>query len=57
MQIINVCGLKGKLDIPEFKNNLRLFDISLLCETKLDKIDEGYIIDIITPLRTYGKVY
>ena len=51
MQIINVCGLKGKLDIPEFKNNLRLFDISLLCETKLDKMDENYIIDIITPLR------
>ena len=40
MQIINVCGLKRKLlDIPEFKDTLTKHDISLLCETKLDKAD------------------
>ena len=40
MQILNVCGLKRKLlDIPEFKDTLIKHDISLLCETKLDKAD------------------
>ena len=51
IQMINVCGLKSKLDIPEFKDALEACDISLLCETKLDQVDEDYILGVITPLK------
>ena len=51
IQMINVCGLRGKLDIPEFRDNLKVYDISLLCETKLDECDEDYILSFITPLK------
>ena len=51
IQMINVCGLKSKLDIPEFRDTLEVYDISLLCETKLDEADEDYILGFITPLR------
>ena len=51
IQMINVCGLKSKLDIPEFRDNLIVYDISLLCETKLDECDEDYILSFITPLK------
>ena len=49
-QIFNVCGLRNKLDIPEFRDTLEMYDISLLCESKLDKADEDYILSVITPL-------
>ena len=49
--MINVCGLKSKLDIPEFRDTLKVHDISLLCETKLDECDEDYILSLITPLK------
>ena len=39
MQSINVCGLKGKLEIKEFRETLERHDISLLSETKLDNAD------------------
>ena len=51
MQSINVCGLKSKLDIPEFRDTLKVYDISLLCETKLDECDEEYILSLISPLK------
>ena len=50
IQSINVCGLKGKLKIPEFRENLKLFDISLLCETKLDDADIELIQESISDL-------
>ena len=43
VQSINVCGLKGKLKIPEFRDNLKCYDISLLSETKLDNADTELI--------------
>ena len=51
IQMINVCGLKSKLDIPEFRDTLKAHDISLLCETKLDECDEDYILSLIAPLK------
>ena len=50
LQIFNVCGLRNKLDIPEFRDTLEMYDISFLCESKLDKADEDYILSVITPL-------
>ena len=49
IHMINVCGLKSKLDIPNFRDTLKVYDISLLCETKLDECDEDYILSFITP--------
>ena len=40
---LNVCGLKSKLLISEFKSNLSNYSIICLCETKLDDIDNEYI--------------
>ena len=51
MQMINVCGLRGKLDIPEFRNTLEMYDINLISETKLDAADEDHIIEVITTMR------
>ena len=42
-QMFNVCGLKSKLGIPEFTDNLKAYDITLMCETKLDKADDEHI--------------
>ena len=39
IQMVNVCGLRNKLDIPEFRDTLEMYDISLLCESLLDKVD------------------
>ena len=50
-QMFNVCGLKSKLGIPEFTDNLKAYDITLMCETKLDKADDEHIMSYITPLR------
>ena len=45
-----MCGLRGKLDIIEFRNKLQSFDISFLSETKLDDADIDTIQGIITNL-------
>ena len=51
------CGLKSKLDIPEFRDILKAHDIFLMCETKLDECDEDYILSLIAPfkLKAYFK--
>ena len=51
IQAINVCGLKQKLKIPEFMNTLKLYDISLLCETKLDDADKELIEESVSDLK------
>ena len=50
LQIINVCGLRRKIEIPEFKDALKSHDISLLCETKLDDADSENIQEAIKDL-------
>ena len=50
MQTINVCGLRRKLDIKEFRDTLQRYNISFLCETKLDDMDIDIILDIIDNL-------
>ena len=37
---INVCGLKRKLNIPEFTELINSYDIFGFQETKLDDVDE-----------------
>ena len=37
---LNVCGLKSKTIIPEFRNYIDKFDIIGLQETKMDFVDE-----------------
>ena len=43
---LNVCGLKRKIEVPEFCSFIENFDIFCVSETKLDPIDiinvEGY---------------
>ena len=51
MQSINVCGLKGKLEIKEFRETLERHDISLLSETKLDNADIDNVKDTISNLK------
>ena len=51
LQAINVCGLKQKSKIPEFMNTLKLYDISLLCETKLDDADKELIEESVSDLK------
>ena len=45
---INVCGLKSKLNIPEFTELINSYDIIGFQETKLDDVDEinidGYTV-------------
>ena len=41
----NVCGLSSKLFFDDFKETLIKHDIISLCETKLDDVDNDYIID------------
>ena len=45
---INVCGLKSKLNIPEFTELINSYDIICFQETKLDDVDEinidGYTV-------------
>lgn len=36
---LNVCGLKNKLEYPEFKTMLNMYDIVCLTETKFDNLD------------------
>ena len=36
---LNVCGLKSKLDTPEFMETCEKYDIVCLTETKLDDFD------------------
>ena len=51
MQIINVCGLKRKLLLEPFRETLSQFDISLLCETKLDNADIELVQESISDLK------
>lgn len=37
---LNVCGLKHRLNIPEFVSLLNSYDIFCVCETKLDSFDK-----------------
>ena len=50
LQILNVCGLRRKIEIPEFRNALKSHDISLLCETKLDDADNDTIQEAVKDL-------
>ena len=36
---LNVCGLKAKLNIPEFNELIQSFDVITCAETKLDELD------------------
>ena len=36
---VNVCGLKSKLNIPEFNELIQSFDVITCTETKLDDLD------------------
>ena len=36
---LNVCGLKAKLNIPEFNELIRSFDVITCAETKLDVVN------------------
>ena len=48
--MLNVCGIKPKLGVPEFDDFLNRHDIISLCETKTDKTDEKLIKDYIEML-------
>ena len=36
---LNVCGLKAKLNIPEFNELIQSFDVITCAKTKLDELD------------------
>ena len=46
-QILNVCGLEGKLGTPEFRDALENYDISFFCETHMDDADTEHVQEII----------
>ena len=43
IQSFNVCGLIGRLDVPEFRKTLTDFNLTLLCETHLDDADNDLV--------------
>lgn len=61
--LLNVCGLKTKLKVPDFGNFAQKFEIVCLTETKLDEVDTvdlpGYVLfrkDRIKKKRASGGV-
>ena len=47
---LNVCGLKSKIDIPEFTDLIQKYDIVTLVETKCDNTDEIWIVNYFNQL-------
>ena len=51
---LNACGLKRKIEVPEFCSLIEKFDIFCVSETKLDPIDvinvEGYNFLFLKPV-------
>ena len=52
--LLNACGLKRKIEVPEFCSLIENFDIFCVSETKLDPIDiinvEGYNFLFLKPV-------
>ena len=47
---LNVCGLKSKLQIPEFCNDCKCHDLLIFCETKCDDLDVPFVTSIFSDL-------
>ena len=47
---LNICGLKSKLIIPEFRSNLSKYSIICLSESKLDDIDNDFVSNELNKL-------